>query len=86
MTPAKGFRSGQMMYNNIMYAVAGLAAETLGGKPYSELLEELLFEPIGMDASEVFNPDAAPFDGYAKSYVPDDSGNLFAVPFRAYSG
>ncbi len=38
-------------YNNAMYVVAGHAAEKVSGKRYNELLEQRIFNPLGMKNS-----------------------------------
>jgi len=45
--PDSGLRTA-FIYNNIMYAVAGQAAEVLSGQLWEDLLQEELLEPLGM--------------------------------------
>lgn len=40
------------MYNNQMYALAGIVAERLaGGKPWHQLIRQYVFEPLNMTSS-----------------------------------
>ena len=51
MLPKKGLFRGQFSYNNLMYGVAGLAAEALGEKPYFQLLQEKIFDPLEISSA-----------------------------------
>ncbi|XP_061172484.1 uncharacterized protein LOC133181862 [Saccostrea echinata] len=51
LMPKKGVFRGQFSYNNLMYGLAGLAAEAIGKKPYYELLKEMLLDPLGMKSA-----------------------------------
>ncbi|XP_062566300.1 uncharacterized protein LOC134228638 [Saccostrea cucullata] len=51
LIPKKGVFRGQFSYNNLMYSLAGLAAEAIGKKPYFELLKEMILDPLGMDSA-----------------------------------
>ncbi|HEX6199875.1 MAG TPA: serine hydrolase [Thermoanaerobaculia bacterium] len=46
--PAYSFRGGYV-YQNLMYAAAGELAARVAGAPWEELVDERLFEPLGMD-------------------------------------
>lgn len=48
LLPKKGQLRGQFSYNNLMYSLAGMAAEAIGGKPYFELMREKLLEPLNI--------------------------------------
>lgn len=48
LLPKKGQLRGQFSYNNLMYGLAGMAAEAIGGKPYFELMREKLLEPLNI--------------------------------------
>lgn len=39
---------GQYFYSNCGYGIAGYMAEVIMGKPYEQLMEELVFKPLGM--------------------------------------
>lgn len=51
LLPKRGQFRGQFSYNNLMYGLAGLAAETLGEKPYFELLTEKILDPLGISSA-----------------------------------
>lgn len=46
--PAYSFRGGYV-YQNLMYAAAGEVAARVAGRPWEELVDERLFEPLGME-------------------------------------
>lgn len=46
--PAYSFRSG-FEYQNIMYSAAGRIIERLTGKPWSDVIQERIFTPLGMN-------------------------------------
>lgn len=48
LLPKIGQLRGQFSYNNLMYGLAGMAAEAIGGKPYFELMREKLLEPLNI--------------------------------------
>ncbi len=41
-------RPGSYFYSNCGYGIAGHMAETVSGKPWEELMGELVFDPLGM--------------------------------------
>ena len=41
-------RPGSYFYSNCGYGIAGHMAETVSGKPWEELMDELVFDPLGM--------------------------------------
>ncbi len=41
------------VYSNVGWAIAGLITETASGKPYEELIQEKIFEPLGMGHARV---------------------------------
>jgi|GEM_PF-653942 len=47
--PAK--RAGEYQYSNAGYAVLGMIAETVGGKPYEQLMQEQIFMPLGIPSA-----------------------------------
>lgn len=49
--PTKGEFRGQFSYNNLMYGLAGLAAEAIGKKPYFELMKEKLLQPLNITSA-----------------------------------
>lgn len=51
--------AGESVYSNLAYVVAGAMAERITGKTWETLMQERLFEPLGM-ASAGFGPPGAP--------------------------
>ncbi|MDE0177201.1 MAG: serine hydrolase [Gammaproteobacteria bacterium] len=51
--------AGEFAYSNLAYVVAGAMAEKAAGKSWESLMQERLFEPLGM-ASAGFGPPGAP--------------------------
>ncbi|MBB65599.1 MAG: hypothetical protein CMO81_11115 [Waddliaceae bacterium] len=47
LEPVSGFRA-VFSYQNLMYLVAGQVIETITGKPWHEVLQERILEPLGM--------------------------------------
>ncbi|QIB69824.1 beta-lactamase family protein [Aminipila butyrica] len=47
LQPSAPFRS-RPQYSNILYAAIGLLAETVTGKPWAELMQTYIFDPLGM--------------------------------------
>ncbi|WP_053043513.1 serine hydrolase domain-containing protein [Thermus filiformis] len=47
----------QMAYSNFGYAIAGAMAESATGKPWEELAQELLFQPLGMTTAGFGAPE-----------------------------
>lgn len=68
LEPNKPFRANYQ-YNNYGYLVAGYVLETVSGKTYEELLQEYIFDPLGMgrtnaylDVIEADADHATPYD------------------------
>ena len=53
LDPNKPFRT-DFQYNNYGYLVAGYVLETVSGKTYEELLQEYIFEPLGMERTNAY--------------------------------
>ncbi|MCY4060709.1 MAG: serine hydrolase [Gammaproteobacteria bacterium] len=51
--------AGEHLYSNLAYVVAGAMAERITGKTWETLMQERLFEPLGM-ASAGFGPPGTP--------------------------
>lgn len=59
-------------YSNAGYALLGHIAETKMGKPYEQLVRELVFAPLGMKASQVGEVNLPA--GRPSGHVPDGKG------------
>jgi len=51
ITKAPAKPPGQYQYSNAGYAVLGLMAETVAGKPYETLMQEEVFQPLGITSA-----------------------------------
>jgi CubicO group peptidase (beta-lactamase class C family) len=68
-------------YSNPGISLAGYVAEVAAGKPFPELMRELLFEPVGM-ARTTFDPTVAMTYPLAQSHQPDPEGGAPKVDHR----
>lgn len=74
-------------YNNIMYAVAGYAAQQLspgGGVTYEDLIIQRIFEPLGMDLSTFTYHEAPDFDMFAIAYTGPRGEDRFPAPWELF--
>jgi CubicO group peptidase (beta-lactamase class C family) len=55
-TRVTGPPGGGYQYSNIGYAILGLALERAAGRPYEQLVQELVLAPLGMTSSYVVLP------------------------------
>ena len=72
-------------YSNAGYIVLGLVIEEVTGRPYTEVIEERVFERAGMHASGFFRLDEAVPDvavGYLPRTAPDAPwvSNIYRIP------
>ena len=51
--------AGEYLYSNLAFVIAGAMAEKVTGKTWEALMQERLFEPLGM-SSAGFGPPGAP--------------------------
>lgn len=67
-------------YSNLGYTLLGIIAERAAGKPYSEYMKEVLFDPLGMEVFLLREDDLpeAVSDRVARSY--DKKGNRIIDP------
>jgi CubicO group peptidase (beta-lactamase class C family) len=69
------------LYSNANFAVAGAMTETIGGKPYEELLALKLFQPLGMQSAG-FGPPGGE-SGLDQPHGHDAQGKPIAAPGHA---
>lgn len=62
-------------YSNPGINLAGYLAERVGGKPYPQLMQELVFDPLAMSRT-TFDPTIAMTYPLAQSHTLDAEGNL----------
>jgi CubicO group peptidase (beta-lactamase class C family) len=79
--PPKFAPGSQFSYCNSGYVVLALIAERAGGKPFHDLVAELVCEPAGMPDTEFLRPDELPART-ATGYVTETRSNIFHLPVR----
>lgn len=63
------FRPGSCFeYSNTNYVLAALVAERVSGTPFRTLLRRVIFEPLGMDDSDVYDSPVRVYPQMAASY------------------
>ncbi|GMV24110.1 MAG: hypothetical protein AMXMBFR58_01410 [Phycisphaerae bacterium] len=72
--PTAKFRE-QWQYNNTMFMVAGLAAQSVAGSPWPELIKARIFEPLGMQSSNTHIREMQSSPQAAKGYLWDTDRN-----------
>ncbi|HPJ85257.1 MAG TPA: serine hydrolase domain-containing protein [Methanothrix sp.] len=71
-------------YSNGGYSLAGYTAQTLGGKPYPETVEERVLKPLGMNSTTFYLEMAVTYP-MSLGYIGDESGNVTVMrPFEEY--
>ena len=65
-------------YSNLAYTLAGMVVEEVSGMTWADYLQTNIFDPLGMSASSVDEPDALMATGYG-SRMPD--GSRETLPF-----
>lgn len=79
------FEPGEkFQYNNAGFIALGLVVEKLTGKPFTEVIEERIFQPAGMERSGYFRMDCLPAET-ATGYIDEKTGwrtNQYALPIK----
>jgi CubicO group peptidase (beta-lactamase class C family) len=78
-----GFRDS-FAYENIMFAVAALVIEQASGQTYADFVMEHIFQPIGMTESRIDSTYLKAGENVAVAYMPQENGQLMAVPALAW--
>jgi CubicO group peptidase (beta-lactamase class C family) len=80
LEPSKEFRS-TYQYNNLMFMTAGILAEQIAGAKWENLVQQRIFQPLGMTNSNFSVNDSPKAAEFALPYVrvKDD---IKQVPFR----
>jgi D-aminopeptidase len=63
-----------MIYNNGGYHLLSVAIERAGGAPFESLLQDLIFNPLGMNTTSSVPSDYVITPGIATMHVPDPNG------------
>jgi CubicO group peptidase (beta-lactamase class C family) len=80
--PTHKFRT-QWQYNNTMFMVAGMAAESVTGKTWHELIKTRIFAPLGMTSSNTDIDDMQKNPAKALGYAWDTEKNEYKhLPMR----
>ena len=78
MKPSAAFRT-QFYYNNYIYCLGGVVSELLsGGKTWEQLVQEVIFDPLGMGSSGFIDKVEKSPPGLAKAYA-SVNGSLFEL-------
>lgn len=88
--PIKGGFREQYAYDNILFGVAQLVIEQVGGMPYEQFLRTRIFAPLGMDRTRFNSDKLEPGDdvatGYAKAQIQNGvSKKLQPAPRMTWS-
>lgn len=77
---SRPFRT-EMQYQSVMFVALGQAAAKAGGKPWADLVRELLLEPLGMKGVTLTTTAAAKLPDRAAGHRPGPDGKLVVVPW-----
>ncbi|MFQ3534789.1 MAG: serine hydrolase domain-containing protein [Aggregatilineales bacterium] len=69
--PTPNRPSTDFAYNNLGYALAGVVLERASGKPYAELLRELVLMPLGMESAALSYADMQKAPDFAQPHRLD---------------
>ena len=72
----------KFQYNNLMYMTAGYLAGQLSGKTWEEVVRERLFEPIGMQRTNLSVEESKKDADHALPYRENDDDEIELIPFR----
>lgn len=67
------------LYTNIAYNLLGMALEHVHSKPYEQIIQELVFNPLGMHNSSFETPSAG------EGILPQAGERWFAAPFGNFN-
>ncbi len=73
----------EFRYNNGAFAVLGLIAERIAGRPFADLVRSRVTEPAGMTDTAFLRSDALPART-ATGYLEDGRTNVFSLPVVGY--
>ncbi|KAJ8302679.1 hypothetical protein KUTeg_019075 [Tegillarca granosa] len=71
------------VYNNLMYGLVTRISEILGGKAWEDLINDVIYKPLGMTSSNFATRIDPSRPDLAQGYTNDDSiGGVSEVPFE----
>jgi CubicO group peptidase (beta-lactamase class C family) len=82
--PQKTPPGTEFRYNNGAFAVLGLIAERIAGRPFAELVRTRVTEPAGMTDTAFLRSDALPART-ATGYLEDGRTNVFSLPVVGFA-
>ncbi|MDW8298098.1 MAG: serine hydrolase domain-containing protein [Anaerolineae bacterium] len=74
----------EFAYNNLGYALAGVVLERATGKPYAELLRELVLVPLGMESATLTYADMQKLPDFAAPHRPDVRKGVQRIAFHPH--
>lgn len=77
---SRPFRT-EMQYQSVMFVALGQAAAKAGGKPWADLVQELLLDPLGMKSTTLTTSAAARQPDRAAGHRMGKDGKLEVVPW-----
>ena len=78
LEPSASFRQ-RYQYQNLMFMTAGILAERITGQSWEDLVEERIFQPLGMTRSNTSADDMPGSGDYSLPYM-ERAGMVVAVP------
>jgi CubicO group peptidase (beta-lactamase class C family) len=81
LQPSAGFRE-TWQYQNLMFMTGGYLVEKILGITWEEAVKKLLFEPLGMSASNFSVEIMKKADDFALPYQEDKDKKIVLMPFR----
>lgn len=81
LEPNKDFRT-DFQYNNLMYLTAGYLSETISGKSWENLVQEKLFQNLGMKRASFSIAAMRKDANYSLPYREEKEGSVKQIPFR----
>jgi CubicO group peptidase (beta-lactamase class C family) len=77
---SRPFRT-ELQYQSVMFVALGNAAAKAGGKPWADLVRELLLDPLGMNGVTLTTTAVAKQPDRAAGHRPNKDGKLIVVPW-----
>lgn len=82
LKPGFSFRSG-FGYSNIMFMAAGEVVTAVAGKPWKAFVKQRIFEPLGMDMTNIGKTELEKFPNRASAHLVYPDGHTVVVPYTS---
>lgn len=82
LKPAYSFRSGYG-YSNIMFMAAGEVVPAVTGKPWKDFIKERIFEPLGMEISNIGTTDLKKYNNVSAAHYVYLDGKTVTVSYTS---